>query len=241
MGWCLDRRYPVSALAQARLASVAFLFENGDPPRTYAERALALTGVDEEIVDYIAEIALRIDEPALAVRCWHRSLILRPEVWPLVADSVDGRLAPDRILKEVLAGDAAHTVAFAEQVYDTPEEAPLRERFLRTALDRLDRDASLSEAERLWLEAQARSGLGEMVPARRAMEAALAREPRRSEWRALLVERLLAWGDYEEAHRQALVGSNLDPDDPELQKLLERTVDALARGGGEPEDQQGHP
>ena len=91
-------------------------------------------------------------------------------------------------------------------------------------------DLDLAPAERLRLEAQARAGVGDRARARGRMEAALALMPGRFEWREELVDWLLAWGDVEEAHNQALVGLQLSPERPETRRLLDLTSEAVARG-----------
>ena len=221
---------PYSALAQAKIASLAFLFERGDPAIVYAERALGLTGRDEEVVDLIAEVAVRIGRPDLAARCWRKSLELRPEVWPLVADSAAESLPPDQILEQLLVR-GQHTLAFAERLYSAPKDREVQERFLRATLDRLPRDPDLDESERIWLESQARAGLKQRDQSRRMMAEALSAEPRREEWRVRYIEWLLAWGDPREAHRQALAGVRLNPRHSGLRQGLKKAVSALSRGG----------
>ena len=220
---------PYSALAQSKIASLTFLLEGGDPPALYAERAFGLSGWDEEVVDFIAEVSARTGRPDMAARCWRRSLALRPEVWPLVADSAAESLSPGQILDDLLV-DGKHTVKFAEKLYPTEENREIRYRFLRAALDRLTRDEDLEPAERIWIESQARAGLDQRDQARRLMRESLAAEPTNSERRTRLVTLLLAWGDATEAHRQALAGVGLAPDDYGLQQVLRKSVDAMARG-----------
>ena len=222
---------PFSALAQAEIAGLAPLFERGDPPIAYAERAIGLTGRDEDVVDLIADLAVRIGRPELAASCWRRSLELRHDVWPLVADSAAKVLPPDQILNELLA-DGRHTVDFAERLYSAPKDRETREKFLRAALDRLPNDPGLEPSERLWLESQARAGLDQRDASRKLMVAALAAAPRNADWRSRYVEWLLIWGDAKEAHHQALAGVRLAPDHPRLRKALQKAVDAMARGGG---------
>ncbi|MBV8078711.1 MAG: hypothetical protein JO284_20160 [Planctomycetaceae bacterium] len=66
------------------------------------------------------------------------------------------------------------------------------------------------------------------------MEAALALEPGRFEWRKQLIGWLPAWGDPQDAHGQALTGLQLSPGHPDVREVLERTAEALARGGTSP-------
>jgi O-antigen ligase/tetratricopeptide (TPR) repeat protein len=220
---------PHSALAQAKIAGLTFLTNGGDPSADYAERAFGLSGWDEVIVDFVAEVSARIGRPDLAARCWRKSLTLRPQVWPFVADSAASVLSPAQILDDLLA-DGKHTVQFAERLYPSEEDREIREGFLRAALDRLSRDQDLEMAERTWFEALARAGLDQRDQARRLMQQSLMIEPTNSERRARFVALLLAWGDAAEAHSQALAGVGLAPDHYGLQQALKKSVNALARG-----------
>ncbi len=61
------------------------------------------------------------------------------------------------------------------------------------------------------------------------MEQALVNDSRNATWRKELVEWLIAWGKFEEAHGQALIGIGITPDHPEARQAMELASDALAR------------
>jgi O-antigen ligase len=220
---------PVSALAHAELAGLHYLLEGGDPAAVYGGRALGLAGGDESIVELIVQVALAIGDLDLAARCWRKSLEVREAGWPRVAAAAAAALPPDRILEGVVSR-GRHALWFAERLYAAPGDRAVRERFLRAAIARLPGDRDLAEAERLRFEAQAWAGLGDPGRARVRMEAALALEPRRGAWRAELIGWLIAWGEVEAAHDQALVGLHFSPDDPLARRALEQATEALARG-----------
>lgn len=220
---------PVSALAHAELASLHYLLEGGDPASAYGGRALRLAGGDETIIDLTAQVALEIGDLDLAARCWRQALEVREDGWPQVADAAARVLPHERILERVVPR-GRHALWFAERLYAAPEDRAIRDQFLRAAIERLPGDRDLAEAERLRFEARAWAELGDPGRARARMEAALALEPRHVEWRTELIEWLLAWGEFEAAHDQALVGLHFNPDVPAARRGLERATDALARG-----------
>jgi hypothetical protein len=221
---------PVLALSYARLASLDYLLERGEPVHVHAERALRLVGSDSRLIALIARVAFQAGEPDLVARCWRRALEVGGENWAWIADAAGAELRPEQILDQVLPPGGRYALRFADRLYSVPEDRAIRERFLQTALARLPDEPGLSPAERLWLEAQARARLGERERARPQMEAALRSEPLRGDWREEFVDWLIAWGDPEEAHRQALIGTQLSPGHSGLRRALQATVDALARG-----------
>jgi hypothetical protein len=147
-----------------------------------------------------------------------------------VADQAGAVLPPARILGQVLPPRGRLALRFAERLYAAPEDREVRDQFLEAAIERLPGDLALPPTDRLWLEGRARALLGDRARARGQMEAALAAEPLRGEWRSELVRWLIAWGDLDEAHDQALVGTHLIPGDPGLNRALKAAVEALARG-----------
>ncbi|MBV8611970.1 MAG: O-antigen ligase family protein [Singulisphaera sp.] len=221
---------PVLALSHARLASLDYLLERGEPVRVHAGRALRLVGSDGRLIALIARVAFQAGEPDLAARCCRRALEVGGEDWAWIADTAGAGLQPEQILDQVLPPGGRYALRFADRLYSTPKDRAIRDRFLRTALARLPDEPGLGPAERLWLEAQARARLGERERARPQMEAALRSEPLRGDWREEFVDWLIAWGDPEEAHRQALNGTQLNPGHPGLRRALQATVEALARG-----------
>jgi hypothetical protein len=64
------------------------------------------------------------------------------------------------------------------------------------------------------------------------MQAALTLEASRFEWRKDLIDRLIAWGKPEEAHEQALLALRFSPANPDTQRLVDQTAEAVARGSG---------
>lgn len=220
---------PVSAPAHAKLASLDFLLERGDPASAYARRALRLAGGDERTLAFAAQVAVQVGDLDLAARCWRRCLQVRESSWTEVADSAAAALPPDRILERVVP-TGRHALGFADRLYAAPAQRPIQERFLRAAVARLPRDRGLPEAERLRLEARAWAGLDSPGPAGDRMKAALSLEPRRGDWRGEYIEWLLGWGQLEEAHAQAMFGMHFSPDDPGARRALERTAEALASG-----------
>src|SRR5262249_24771583 len=152
-----------------------------------------------------AQTSLQAGDTQRACDCWRAALQTRPEGWVDIADQVAVVLPPDKILTQILTpGRGQHLVYFAERLYAEPAEATVHAQDLRAALDRLDRDAGLSEAERCQLTARAAAALGDHDMARKRMETALRLEPARSEWRQQLILWLIEWGEPSDARRHAL-------------------------------------
>ena len=224
---------PVSAVAHAHLASLDYLLVGADPASAYLERALRLAGNGGATLTFAAEVASRAGDPRLAARCWRRALEVGRAGWAEVADAASETLTPDQILEE-LVPDGQLALRFADRLYPDPEVRSTRERFLRAAARRLPTDRDLDPAERLQLEARAWAALDEAELARERMEAALALEPRRDEWRRDLIDWLLRWQRFDDAHAQARVRLYFAPDSKAAKESLESTADALSRHGSNP-------
>ena len=220
---------PVMALSHTRLASLDYLLDGSEPAQVHAERGLRLAGSDSRQIVLLAVLAVQNGQRDLAARCWKRALELGRTDWTWIADAAGGILPPEQILDEVLPAGQRSTLLFADRLYGAPEQRAMRERFLRGALARLPRDVDQRPVERLWFEAQVHARLGESADARAGMEAALASEPQQADWREEYVTWLLAWGEPEEAHRNALAGTQISPGHAGLNRALLATIDALAR------------
>ncbi len=223
------RRCRVSALPHAGLAGLADSLRPGDPPSVYAGRALRLSS-HAPTIHFLARVAAAAGDLDLAARCWKKSLQLSDSGWGEVADAAAAVLPPGKILGQVLPRGGRHALYFADKLYAAPEDREERDRFLRAAIERMPGDIDLPPIDRLWLESQARAKLGDRDRARGQMGKALAANPLRVAWRSQFVRWLIEWREWDEAHEQALIGTRLSPDDPELQRALEATVDAIARG-----------
>lgn len=221
---------PALALSHARLASLDYLLERGEPMRVHAGRALRQVGSDRRLIALIARVAYQANEPDLVARCWREALEVGGEDWAWIADAAGVELRPEQILDQVLPPGSRYALRFADRLYSSPADRAIRERFLQAALARLPDEPGLSPADRLWLEAQARARLGERERARVQMEAALRSEPLRGDWREEFVGWLIAWDDLEEAHQQALIGCQLSPGHAGLLRALRVSVEVLARG-----------
>jgi tetratricopeptide (TPR) repeat protein len=142
-------------------------------------------------------------------------------------------LSPDQILESVIPENRGrYALMFADRLYATPNNHSSREKFLREAAARLPSDLDLPRAERLWLEGRAWSELDVREMALRQMQAAFTLEASRFEWQKELVDRLRDWGNPEEAHQQALLALRLSPKNPDAQKLVDQTAQAMARRAG---------
>ena len=198
--------------------------------RVHAERALRLVGSDSRLIALIGRVAFQAGELDLVARCWRRALEVGGENWAWIADAAGAELQPEQILDQVLPPGGRYAIRFADRLYSAPKDRAIQERFLQTALARLPDEPGLGPAERLWLEGQCRARLGERERARPQMETALRSEPLRGDWREEFVDWLIAWGNPEEAHHQALIGTQLSPGHSGLRRGLQATVTALAHG-----------
>ena len=226
---------PVWGLPHAELASLDYLLAGGEPTSVHARRALRLAGTDGSTLAVAAAAAAQGGDLDLAARCWRKLLETDQENWRTVADRAGAVLPPEKILDRVIpAGRFA--LWFADRLYASPESKPVRDRFLRAAVERLPHDQDIPKADRLSYEAQALARLDEIEPATSRMTEALGLEPFRSDWRKELVEWLIGCKRPQEAHDTALVGLRLTPGDPTARRAVELSVEALAGGSREPED-----
>jgi tetratricopeptide (TPR) repeat protein len=221
---------PDLALTHARLAELDYLIDHGESTAVHAARALSRGGYDHRVLILAGQAAAQAGALELAAHCWRKSLSIHQEEWTQIVLTAATVMTPDQILEKVLPPGGQLPILVADLLYADPEWRAARETFLRAGAARAARDPALSPAERLWVEGQARARLGEREAARKLMTEALIAEPSQPDWRVELIDHLMAWGDFEEASRQARVGSALNPEHPGIQRALNSTLDALARG-----------
>jgi tetratricopeptide (TPR) repeat protein len=221
---------PDLALSHARLAELDYLIERGETTSVHAARALRLTGYDQLVLILAGQAAAQVGQVDLAAQCWRKALSIHEELCTELALAAAAVMTPEEILEKVLPPGGRFPLLVADLLYTDPEWRETREKFLRASVQRAGGDARLSPTERLWVEGQARARLGERSQARKLMSEALFGEPSHPEWRVEFVDFLIAWGDLEEASRQARVGSMLNPDHPGVQRALNSTLDAFAQG-----------
>jgi O-antigen ligase/tetratricopeptide (TPR) repeat protein len=224
---------PFLALPHAELASLDYLLPQGNSASIYATRALSLSGNNELLLTFLAQVAIQAGDRKLAALCWRKTLEVNPSSWPEVADAAAMVLSTDEILSDLLA-DGRSTIRFADHLYAQEEERTVRERYFRAGVERLAGDQEITAAERLFLEAHALAGLDQPAQARKQMEAALTLEPTQSAWREEYIDWLLRWGRPDEAHAQALNGQYFSPNSPTIRAAVDRTAEALARDGSQP-------
>lgn len=225
------RQYsPFRPLTQLELATLDGLLLGADPAPVLIQRFVRLCGANASPLALAGELAVQIRDLDLLARILRKQLGFVDADWIPVADLAASSLPPERILSEVVP-DGRYAVLFAERLYQAPESRTIRERFLHEALRRLPNDRKISPAARRHLEARAWRGLDDQQRAAEAMEQALVRKPRDAAWRKEYVEWLIAWGKFEDAHGQALIGLGLSPDRPEARQAMELANDALARQG----------
>jgi len=223
----------VSPLAHAELGTLSCLLESKLKPANYVNSVLLTAGGSSELLTYAAAVAIQSGDAPLAARCWRRTLESGDTTWAQVADLASMALSPDQILESVIPENRGrYALMFADRLYATPDNRSARDKFLAVAAARLGGDLDLPLAERLWLEGRAWSELDVREPALRQMQAALTLENSRFEWRKDLIDRLIAWGNPEEAHQQALIALQFSPTNPDARKLVDWTAEAVARGAG---------
>jgi O-antigen ligase/tetratricopeptide (TPR) repeat protein len=221
---------PDLALAHARLSELDYLIEPRETTAVHAERALRLAGYDQRVLLLAGQAAVQADDIDLAARCWRKAIAVHKDNQIEVVVAAATLMTPDQILEKVLPPGARLPLLLADRLYSGPESNAAREKFLRASIERLAGDTELSPAERLWVEGQARARLGEPEQARKVMTEALAAEPIHADWREEFIGLLIAWGDIDEAARQARIGSTLHPDHPGIQRALRSALDAFAQG-----------
>ena len=227
---------PVWGLPHAELATLDYLLPKGEPTSVHARRALELAGPDSTTIVLAAQAAVQAGDLRLAALCWRRLLPANGTNWSYVAPRAAKSLSPEQILDWVIT-DGRFAVLFADKLYRAPADHATRDQFLRWALVHLPGDHRLSQADRLAYEAKAQAGLGKPDLASQQMIAALALEPGRAGWRKELVQWLIGSGKVDDAHKQALLGLYLTPNDPEAKQAVELAADAVARGSAPPAGQ----
>jgi hypothetical protein len=194
---------------------------------------LTAGGASSDLLTYAGTVAIQSGDAPLAARCWRRTLESGDTTWAQVADLASMDLSPDQILESVIPENRGrYALMFADRLYATPDNRPAREKFLAVAAARLGGDLDLPLAERLWLEGRAWAELDDREAALRQMRAALTLKASRFEWRKDLIDRLIAWGNPDEAHQQALIALRFAPTNPDAHKLVDQTAEAVARGPG---------
>ncbi len=222
---------PVLALSHVELASLDYLLQGGDTTAVYANRALCQAGVDRRVIELAAVLAVQVGDRNLAARCWRKSLEVNEKTWMHVADAAATVLSPDEILRLVLPPHGGRfPLWFADRLYTGPDAQESRERFLRVALKRLPNDPDVTTAQRFSLQARAHEGLGNRDQARRQMEEALMLDPLRGDWRREFATWLVAWGQIKEAHRQVIIGLQLNPEDQGLHQARQVVAETFAKG-----------
>jgi O-antigen ligase len=220
---------PVRSLPHAWLASLDYLIESGETTSDHVRRAFAQCGNDTRVMALGARAVVQVRDLELAARCWRKSLEINPATADAVALSAGAVLSPEQILDQVLPESGTLVIRFVDLLYPGPPSKPARLLFLKEAIVRASRDPTQTDSERIWCEAQARARLDEQDLARKRMEAALAEEPTRDEWRNEYIDWLIRWGDTEEAFAQATIGVNLVPMQSGPRSALERAAEARMR------------
>jgi O-antigen ligase len=220
---------PARSLPHVWLASLDYLLKSGETTSAHVRRALAQSGNDTRIMALGARAAANAADLPLAARCWRKSLEIDPARADDIALAAGAVLSPDQILDQVLPHSGSQVIRFADLLYSQPTTKAARNRFLQEAIERARSDPGQTRPERLWCEARARARLDEWDRAREQMQAALALEPTRENWRAEYVDWLIRWGDPEEAFNQATIGLYLEPGQSNLRSALDRATEARAR------------
>lgn len=226
----------VSAIPYVELANLDFLLIGDESGADLLERGLSLSGADSNVLSLATNLAQQIDNRVLLIRAMRKRLRVTEQGWETVADYAYKMLKPDQILGEVIPSGRL-AILFAERYYglpeddyDHPDDERDREAYAREGLRRLPTDLKLSQGERLELEALALALLDDRTQARDRMTKALVLEPRQYLWRIQFVEWLLEWGDFEEAHSQAVICAALSPPNSEVNRILRLAARALVTG-----------
>ncbi|WP_406698969.1 O-antigen ligase family protein [Singulisphaera sp. Ch08] len=211
-----------------RLATLDYLLQGGESPSVYANRALRLSGSNLQVLELVQTVALQVGDPDLLARCWKKILTVSPDSTEAIADIAKELYAVDQILSRIIpSGQVA--LRFAARAYKAPEERPAQELLLRSALKQLGADTSLKPADRFQAEAHIWFLMNDQEQAKTRMEQALSLNPKRTVWRAQLIDWLIGWGRVREAYDQALIGLYYSPNDASMQQAHTRAADARAK------------
>ena len=170
------------------------------------ERLVRLSGTNAAPLALAGQLASQVRDFGLQARILRKQLAFVDADWIPRADLAATFLTPEQILSEVVPS-GRYAVLFAERLYQAPEDRAVRERFLREGLRRLPADRAISEAARSTWRRGPGAGSGSRRPPRPWSRPCATRN---APWRKELVEWLIAWDKYEDAHGQALIGVALD-------------------------------
>jgi tetratricopeptide (TPR) repeat protein len=214
---------PLFASAHIRLAAHRDGFLRADPQDAYIQRALRVLPSDPEMHYLAGNLAMAAGQREQAIACWRRSLELSDAYQTEIVDRAKGVLSDPEMLDRLLPARAQRLVAAAAQLYPHPG-ASERKPFYVRALSLL-RDLGPAGTAAEWhLKAVLAETLDEPGEAVVALERALEREPRQTEWRCELVRVLRRQGRLKEAHREVLAVLADQPDNREGRQLLHDVV-----------------
>jgi O-antigen ligase len=217
---------PLFASAHMRLAAHRDGFLRADPAGVYIRRALRVLPSDPELHYLAGNLQFAAGDRDQAMSCWGRSLELSDAYQAGIVDRARGVLTDEEWLDRVLPPRAQQLVAAAAQLYPDPDAAERRPYYAR-ALAILTEPGATQTAVEWHLKGVLLNSMGRPDEAIVALERALEREPRQTEWRCELVRVLRRQGRLKEAHREVLAVLADQPDHREGRQLLHDVVQEI--------------
>jgi O-antigen ligase len=228
------RDQPSSSMVHMELAAMNWLVGRGPSVKQCLERALGLANDRIDMLLRVGQVGKALGEESLAVEAFSRCLDVpeyRPEGW---YGQMNAWITPG-MLDAISARSARVAVRAGEELVGQSDVAG-RRKLGEKALEMLRQPGSLTDAESAWLRARATWLIGDRVEGLSQMKMALALNPEDLEVRALQIDWLIQSDRATEAVEQARVMMYLWPNDPMVKNLLEKAVDAEARGPGRREE-----
>jgi tetratricopeptide (TPR) repeat protein len=183
------------------------MLARGDPPRVYLDRAHALRPADPEVTYLLGIQSYKDGDHAAAWRYWRETLEQSDRHFEEVVTRSARVLPTEGLVEEVLPRRPQALYRAAFLLFPGEEDGPRRRVFLEPAVPLFKGLPGPLSAEDLHLKARIHDMLDQPVEATAAYQAALAREPRRAEWRleaARLLQRQGRLREAEDELRQLL-------------------------------------
>ena len=228
------RDQPSSSMVHMELAALNWLMEQGPSVKQCLERALGLAGDRIDMLLRVGQVGKALGEEGLAVEAFSRCLDVpeyRPEGW---SSQISAWITPAML--EAISSRSARVAVRAGEELVSQADVSGRKKLGERALEKLRQPGSLADAESAYLRARATWLIGDKDEALSQMKMALALNGQDLEVRSLQMDWLIQAGRATEAVEQARVMMYLWPNDQAVKNLLEKAVDAEARGAARAEE-----
>jgi hypothetical protein len=218
---------PLAPIPQIRIASLADLLEEGDPPTVYRDRALAALPTDPELAFLCGYQDLREGQAERAAAAWKSCLqLLKGKSQERQKDILAemGRLGADTFTPKQWAEDIVPPspdllALSALALYPGRSNVERRQPFLEKATDLFKQSPNEWSPRDHFLRGVLQDAQDLPIDAIRSMKTALALDPGRNEWRMEFARLLYHNRLFREARREVEAVLSRTPNDENAKKL----------------------